>query len=143
MLLLTVYSDGFVFVDYTLSVDPTFPTQNITVFGQALEELIVANADSLPLGYTLNGSLLSVHSLGTTEIGIIYFTQDLTLKNGRYWTITMVAPINTQIILPEETTIISLNKVPEMIETKDDRVTLLMDDGLIEVTYVVGVVGTK
>jgi uncharacterized membrane protein len=36
-----------------------------------------------------------------------------------------------------------MNKVPEMIETVGDKVTLLMNEGLIEVTYVIGVVGTQ
>jgi uncharacterized membrane protein len=142
-LVLTVYPDGFVSVDYTLLVDPTFPTQNITVFGQVLEDLLAVDKNGLPLDYSLNNYGLSVYSLGTEEISITYLTQDLTSKEGRYWTLELVAPANTRIILPLEAAIISLNKVPEMIETSGDKVTLLMNTGLIEVTYVVGVVGTE
>ncbi len=140
---LTVYPDGFVSVDYKFVVNSTFPTYNLTVFGQVLENLIVTDAEGLPLGYVKNGSVLSVYSLGTNEIRITYLTNDLTSKQGRYWNLTLVAPINTSIILPEETVIISLNKVPEIIETNGDRVMLLMNDGFIEVTYIVGIVGTK
>ena len=142
-LFLTVYPDGFVFVDYTLQVDPTFPTQNITVFGQVLEDLLVVDNDGLPLDYSIINYTISVYSLGTDKIKLTYLTQDLTSKEGRYWTLTIVTPINTRIILPVETTIISLNKVPEMIETSDNRVELLMNSSLIEVTYVIGVVGTE
>lgn len=142
-LLLTVYPDGFVSVDCTFLVNPTFPTQNITVFGQVPEDLIVVDADGLPLGYSLNGSMLSVYSLGTDEIAVTYLTQDITSKEGRYWTLTLTAQTGTRIILPAEAAIISLNKVPEMIETNDNRMTLLMNQGYIEVTYVVGVVGTQ
>lgn len=142
-LVLTVYPDGFMFVDYEVLVDPTFPTQNITVFGQVLEDLLVVDKNGLPLEYSLINFNLSVYSLGTDEIGITYITQDLTLKEGRYWTLTLVTPVKTRIILPSEAAIISLNKVPELIETNGDRVMLLIDGGLIEVTYVVGVVGTK
>jgi len=142
-LFLTVYPDGFVFVDYTLQVDPTFPTQNITVFGQVLEDLLVVDKDGLPLDYSISNYTISVYSLGTDKIKLTYLTQDLTSKEGRYWTLTIVTPINTRIILPVETTIISLNKVPEMIETSDNRVELLMNSSLIEVTYVIGVVGTE
>ena len=142
-LVLTVYPDGFVFFDFALLVDPTFPTQNITVFGQVLEDLLVVDGNGLPLGYSLNGSTLSVYNLGTNEIDITYLTQDATSKEGKYWTLTLDAPINTRIILPVEATIISLNKVPEMIETNNNKVTLLMTSGLIEVTYVIGVLGTQ
>jgi uncharacterized membrane protein len=142
-LLLTVYPDGFVFVDYTLQVDPTFPTQNITVFGQVLEDLLIVDNDGLPLDYSIINGTISVYSLGTNKIKLTYLTQDLTSKEGRYWTLTIVTPINTRIILPVETTIISLNQVPEMIETSGNRVELLMNASLIEVTYVIGVVGTE
>jgi len=143
ILFLTVYPDGFVSVDYTLLVDPTFPTQNITVFGQVLEDLLVVDKDGLPLDYSLINCTISVYSLGTDEIKLTYLTQDLTSKEGRYWTLNIVTPITTRIILPLETTIISLNKVPEMIETSGNKVELLMNSSLIEVTYVIGVVGTE
>jgi uncharacterized membrane protein len=142
-LMLTVYPDGFVFVDYTLQVDPTFPTQNITVFGQVLEDLLIVDNDGLPLDYSILNGTISVYSLGTDKIKLTYLTQDLTSKEGRYWTLMINAPINTRIILPIETTIISLNKVPGMIETSDNRVELLMNASLIEVTYVIGVIGTE
>jgi uncharacterized membrane protein len=142
-LFLTVYPDGFVLIDYTLLVDPTFPTQNITVFGQVLEDLLVVNKDGLPLDYSLIDSIISVYSLGTDEVEITYLTQDLTSKEGRFWTLNITAPITTVITLPEETTIISLNQVPETIMTSDNKVELQMNASLIEVTYVIGVVGTK
>jgi uncharacterized membrane protein len=142
-LLLTVYPDGFVSVDYALQVDPTFPTQNITAFGQVLEDLLIVDNDGLPLDYSIINGEISVYSLGADKIKLTYLTQDLTSKEGRYWTLTINAPISTRIILPVETTIISLNQVPEMIETSENRVELLMDASLIEVTYVIGVVGTE
>jgi uncharacterized membrane protein len=142
-LFVTVYSDGFVFIDYALLLDPTSPIKNITVFGQVIEDLLVIGKDGLPLDYSLIDSLLSIYSLGEDEIEITYLTQDLTSKEGRFWTLTIDAPLTTVIILPEETTIISLNQVPETIETSDKRVKLQMNASLIEVTYVLGVVGTK
>lgn len=142
-LFLTVYADGYVYVDYTLRVDPTFPTQNITVFGQVLEYFLVVDKDGLPLDYSMVNSIISVYSLGSDEIKLTYLTQDLTSKEGRFWTLSLVAPINIVIIFPVNTTIISLNQVPEMIEIRDNRVELLMNSSLIEVTYVKGVIGTK
>ncbi|MCW8802130.1 MAG: hypothetical protein OQK81_02125 [Candidatus Bathyarchaeota archaeon] len=142
-LVLTAFVDGFVSIDYVLEVDSAFPTQNITIFGQVLEDLLVVDEDGLPLGYSLNGYTLSVHSLGSTEVGITYLTQDITSKEGKYWTVSLDAPIETRIILPDEAAIISMNKVPEMIETNNGKVTLLMSSGLSEVTYVVGIIGTQ
>ena len=80
------------------------------------EDLLVIDSDGLPLGYAQIDSVLSVYSLGTSEIEITYLTQDLTSKEGRYWTLQMISPTTTHIALPSEAAIISLNKVPEMIE---------------------------
>jgi uncharacterized membrane protein len=142
-LFVTVYPDGFVFIDYTIQVDPTFPTQNITVFGQVLEDLLIVDENGLPLDYSLSDSMLSIDSLGSDEIEITYLTQDLTSKEGRFWTLNVDAPVTTVIIFPEKTTIISLNQVPETIETLENKVELQMNASSIEVTYVIGVVGTK
>ena len=141
-LLLTVYADGFVSVDYTLQVDSTFPTQNITAFGQVLEDLLIVDNDGLPLDHSISDGVISVYSLGADKIKLSYLTQDLTSKEGRYWTLTIDAPVSTQIILPPETTIVNPNKVPELIETSENSVKLLMSGSLITVTYVIGVVGT-
>lgn len=140
---LTIYPDGYVFVDYYIITNQTNPSQNITVLGQILEDLIILNGDGLPLGYVINGSLLEVYSLGTEEISLTYLTQDITSKNGRFWTLTVFSPTRTRIVLPSEAAIISLNKVPEIIETVHDKVTLLMSAGQIEVTYVIGVIGNR
>jgi uncharacterized membrane protein len=142
-LILTVYPGGFTFVDYSISVDKTFPTQSITIFGLVAEDLLVVDSNGLPLSYQLNGSELTVHSLGTEEVEITYVTQDLTSKDGRYWTVALNSPVNAQMKLPIESAIISLNKVPEVIETKGNQVTLVMSTGEIQVTYVIGVVGTQ
>ena len=142
-MVLTVYPDGFVFVNYKVLIDPTFPTHNVTVFGLVLEDLLIVGKNGLPLEYSISNFNLNVFSLGTDEISITYFTQDLTSKVGRYWTLNLVTPVKTRIILPVDAAIISLNKVPELIETDGDRVALLIDAGLIEVTYVVGVIGTE
>ena len=142
-LVLTVYPDGFVFVYYTLLGDQTFPTLNITVFGEVLEALLVVDAEGLPLEYSVSNSTLNVYSLGTSEIRVTYLTQDLTSKERRYWMLTLDSPINVGIILPIEATIISLNKVPDMIETNNDKIMLFMNSGLIKITYVIGIIGTR
>ena len=142
-LFLTVYSDGFVFVDYTVLLDPTFPTQNVSIFGQVLENLLVVDEEGLPLDYSFNDSGIVVDSLGTNKAQISYLTADLTSKQGRYWTLSLDAPTNGVIILPTQATIISLSQVPELIETANNQVKLYMNADLIEVTYVIGIVGTK
>jgi uncharacterized membrane protein len=49
----------------------------------------------------------------------------------------------TTVILPLDASIISLNKIPEIIESSYGQLLLVMPEGTSQITYVVGVVGTR
>jgi uncharacterized membrane protein len=142
-LTLTVYFDGAVLVDYIVRLDPESPAANVTLFGQVWESILVIDERELPLDYAVLLGEITVFSLGAEEATVTYLTQDLTTKNGRFWTVNITAPINTTVILPTKAAIISLNRVPELIEGDEDHIVLIMPAGLVEVTYVIGVLGTK
>ena len=142
-LTLTVYADGVVSVEYIVGVDPTFPRVNITLLGKAIENLIVVDENDFPLDFSLVDGELVVDSLGSSLVKIFYSTPDLTNKTGKYWSLIVTTPINTTIILPAEATILSLSQVPIAIRSVNKQTILLMPSGFQEVTYVIGVVGTK
>lgn len=142
-LTLTIYSDGYVYVEYILNVDPDSPKTNFTVFGEDLLDIVVLDIDGLALEYSINGSKVLVNSLGVEKVKINYFTQDLTQKDGRFWILNITSTIRTTLILPSEATIVDFNKIPELIESNENQVLLIMSAGLIEITYVTSVVGTK
>ena len=140
---LTVYFDGYVLVEYDLEVDPTSPAVNVTLFGQVLEDVTVEDQEGLPLDYSFTGGEITVYSLGAEQLTITYNTQDLTKKEGRYWTLETNATTNATIVLPSGASILSLNRVPQIIESGDGQVLLVMPKGQVQVTYVLGVVGTR
>ena len=138
-----VYSGGAVLVEYGINVDQTYPSVNITLYGEVIEKLLVVDGLGLPLDHFFVNESLSVYSLGAEQVLITYLTQDLTEKTGRYWTLSLNTSIDSLITLPIEGHIVSLNKVPEVIESFGSQIQLLMSEGLIEITYAIGVVGTK
>jgi uncharacterized membrane protein len=135
-LTLTVYLDGFVHVNHELTVNQTFPAVNTTLLGEIHDELLIVDDQNLPLSYTLTDNQAAIDSLGASQITISYFTPDLTSKTGKYWTLTAEAPTNTTITLPDAASIISLNNVPELIETSNGQVYLVMPSGTIEISYI-------
>jgi uncharacterized membrane protein len=135
-LTLTVYLDGFVLVDHELEVNQTFPSVNVTLLGEAFEELLVVDEQDLPLDYTVVGGKAVVYSLGASQLTATYFTPDLTSKTGKYWTLTTKVSTNATILLPADASIISLNNVPETIESSNDQVSVVMPAGTIEITYI-------
>lgn len=135
-LALTVYLDGYVLVNHELEINQTYPSINITLLGETLDQIIIFDEKNLPLTYTIAESEAFIHSLGASQIQISYFTPDLTSKKGKYWTLNTEASINSTIKLPEDVSIISLNNVPELIESADGQVALVMPPGTIEIVYV-------
>jgi len=135
-LTLTVYLDGFVLVNHELTVNQTFPSLNITLLSEEHEELFIIDEQNLPLDYELVNDETVIHSLGADQIKISYFAPDLTSKTGKYWTLNTEVSTNTTVIMPEEVSIISLNSVPELIESANGQVSLVMPSGTIEIAYI-------
>jgi len=138
-----VYEDGYVTVDYLVSLDPTRVEVNITLFGLIYQDLIVEDQEGLPLNYSQVEGGIRVESLGSTSAHITYTTPDLTNKSGRLWLFSVQAPISTTLILPEGSAITGLNQVPLSLTMVDDSPLLIMPPGPIEVYYAIGLVGTR
>ena len=135
-LTLTVYLDGFVLVNHELTVNQTFPSLNFTLLSEEHEELFIIDEQNLPLDYELVNDEAVIHSLGADQIKISYFAPDLTSKTGKYWTLSTEVSTNATVIMPQEVSIISLNSVPDLIESDNGQVSLVMPLGTIEIAYV-------
>ena len=138
-----LYVDGVVDVYYELETDPILARVNITLLGRTYENLLVKDQDGFLLDHKIYDGIVAVDVLGAQSVEIDYSTSDLTNKIGSMWSLGLVAPIEVNIWLPREATIISLNPVPINIRTLEDRTSLTMPAGEITISYVIGVVGTK
>jgi uncharacterized membrane protein len=135
-LTLTTYLDGFILVSHKLTLNQTFPSVNVTLLSEAHENFLVIDEQSLPLEYAIANGEVIIYSLNASQIEISYSTPDLTMKTGKYWTLTAQVPTSTKVLLPENASIISLNNVPELIESFNNQVTVVMPTGTIEITYI-------
>jgi uncharacterized membrane protein len=140
---LMIYSDGYVLVKYKIELDQTEPAVNITLYGEIFEDVTIVDHEGLPLDYLFTNGNVTIFSLGSNETTITYNTQDLTSKEGRYWTLDINIKMISSIILPEEASISNINRLPEAIESIDGKVLLIMSQGTVQMTYVIGVVGTR
>jgi len=104
--------------------------------GEEHEELLIVDHNNLPLDYVQVNNITIIHNLGASQIEISYFTSDLTSKTGKYWTLSAEVKTNTTVMLPEEASVISLNKVPELIESYNGQVTMVFPSGEIEISYI-------
>ncbi len=132
---LNVYLDGFVLIEHELGVNQSYPTVNVTLLGETRENMLVLDGHGLPIDYSTTGNYAVVNSLGADAVKVSYITQELTSKMGQAWTLSTETLLNTTIVMPESATVISLNAVPEQIESSNGQVTLVMPPGRIEITY--------
>jgi uncharacterized membrane protein len=138
-----VYSDGVADLLYKVDVDPTLLSVNVSLFGEAYENILASDQDGVLLDYAIFDGYVKIDVLGALSVDIEYTVSDLTNKSGSLWTLSLEAPVNTNIQLPNRATIISLDPTPIGISIIEESVSLTMPAGPIEVSYVLGVVGTK
>ena len=140
---LYVLSDGTTEVNYKLYVNSTEVSVLLALPGSPYQSLLISNQDRLPLEYTLNSSGVTVETLGSSSLDIIYFTQSLTSKTENIWELNLTAPITCKIVLPEGSMIIGLNQIPLEIGTELENPYVIMDSGPVEVTYIKGVIDQR
>jgi uncharacterized membrane protein len=135
-LTLIVYFDGYIQVSDTFEINQTYPQIIIDLLTAEPQSLLIVDEQDSLLDYSITNKQATVFSLGASQIKVSYFASDLTFKTGKYWTVALNVSTNTIIVLPENSSIISLNKVPERIESFSGQITIEMSPGDIEISYI-------
>ncbi|UCF59409.1 MAG: hypothetical protein JSV15_03085 [Candidatus Bathyarchaeota archaeon] len=139
---LTVYRDGLVHVSQVLFVNETFPSISLELLSSLVENVVVVNDENQTvLDYDVAGSNMTVFSLGASRVLLEYDTVELTEKESGVWTLLVQNPYNLTVYLPEESTIVYLNKMPTSIDTEDGTITLALYPDEWEISYVLPIIG--
>ena len=134
-LTLNVYFDGYVHVADIFEINQTYPQIVLNLLTLEPQSLLFVDEQDILLDYSIMKTKATVFSLGASQIKASYFAPDLTFKTGKFWTLALNASTNTVIILPNNSSIISLNKVPDQIESINGQITIEMSSGQIEISY--------
>jgi len=138
-----LYADGAADIEYRVDVDPTLARLNITLFGEAYEDFIAKDQEGSLLDHRHHIGYSSIDVLGSISVEIDYTTDDLTNKTRSLWTLSLSAPVNANVRLPEGASIMGLDPTPLSINIAESRATLTMPAGDITVSYLLGTVGTR
>ena len=113
-LTLKVYSDGYVYVTQVLAADPKASSVQVPLLSGAVSNLVATDQNGAPLsyGFSSGGTNITVYSLGSTSVTLRYETESLTGKNGTVWTLSYSARYNSTVILPLNSTLISVSGTP-------------------------------
>jgi uncharacterized membrane protein len=133
---LTVYRDGLVHVTQTLSADELTPEITLPLISSSIENIIVLDENQIVVDYERKEDNLTVYTLGAKSVSIEYDTTALTRKEAEVWTIVADNPFTLSVFLPQNSTVIYLNKMPTAIETSDTGIKLSLYPGQWEISYI-------
>ena len=134
--------DGYATVNYGIAADPTTANITLPLIGSKITDLIITDPNRAPLNYQLGASSVLIYTLGS-DAEVSYSTPSLTSKRGDLWSMNLTSPSSLTVLLPEGATIVSVSQVPLQISTIGVRPSVVLPDGPNEVTYELGIVGTK
>ncbi len=136
LIVLRVYEDGWVNVSYNISLQDPELIVYLPIYGSP-SFLMVTDEEGLPLNASASGGYLEIHSLGSREISISYYTQDILDKKGAVWTLNL-SPVEERalIILPNNANVVGMSDLPEMIITEEGGVRLIMPPEAEWISYV-------
>lgn len=137
---LTVFDDGFVHVEYKLTIN-NVTTIDIPLIGVPDENLVILVTDEngTPLAYEINktDNTISVITLEAKEVTISYYTQTITSKEGETWTLKLTAPFDTKITLPPNSLVTKISPLPVLVDAKGDQPIFTFNSGNIEIKYII------
>ena len=132
---LQVYRDGMVRVTQTLTVNETLPVISFPLLGSSVDNFIVLDENQTVLDYEIDAGNLTVFTLGTTNVFVQYETHSLTLKDAEVWTLLVDTPYNVTVFLPEDSTIVYLNGVPDSIDSTGNMISVSLFAEQWEISY--------
>lgn len=132
---LTVYRDGVIHVKIVASMNETEALIVIPLLSSRITDLLIFDETGEPLNYEVEENSTVIYSLGATEVTLEYYTDDLTSKEAGLWTITLNAPFDLSIVLPENATIMYLSAVPSAISIEKNTIRLDLYPGDWEISY--------
>jgi len=134
---LTVFRDGVVHVNISVSVNETEPLISIPLLSpiESVSNILILDENSSLLDYDINDGNMTIYSLGATEITIEYDTDGLTFKEFGIWTLKVTAPFNLIVIFPENANITYINAVPSAIRIRNNKVEMDLCPGEWEICY--------
>ena len=133
---LQIYRDGLVRVTQTLSVNETVPAVTLPLLSSSVDNFIVLDENQTILDYDVDGTDLTVLTLGATGVSIQYDTDSLTKKDSNVWTFLVDTPYNLTVQLPEDSTLVYLSGNLTAIESEEDQLALTLFPDQWEVSYI-------
>ena len=139
---LTVYRDGIVHIVQDIKVNETIPDITLPILSGSAYNILAIDENGSVLDYEINGSNITIFTLGATGVTLEYDTKELTSMKAGVWTISFKSPYNVTLKLPESAEVIFLSDAPSSINIEDKRIVVSLFPGEWEISYIFPVIQT-
>lgn len=131
-LTITISTDGVARV--TENLDPKITTSSIEIqlISDKISNMVATDEKNIFLNTAQNGDLVRIDSLGASQVTLTY-NADIVSSTSGIWRVTYNSNIQSTIILPPLSNIVSVNNIP--IDIIDDSV--IMPPGQISLSYTI------
>jgi len=137
---LTVYRDGIVHIVQDIRVNETIPDITLPILSGSAYNILAIDENGSVLDYEINGSNITIFTLGATKVALEYDTKELTSMKAGVWTISFKSPYNVTLKLPESAEVIFLSDAPSSINIEDKRIVVSLFSGEWEISYIFPVI---
>lgn len=131
-----VYRDGVSVISQNITVIEIVPQVTVDLLSEEAENVLVGDEAGAPLGYQIHNATITIDTLGATSVFFTYQTTQLTDKDGPIWSFNLSLNNPASIILPDRSTIIFLNEIPDSITTLQNRTALSVGEGDWLIRYI-------
>ena len=131
-LTITISTDGVARV--TENLDPKITTSSIEIqlISDKISNMVATDEKNIFLNTAQNGDLIRIDSLGASQVTLTY-NADIVSSTSGIWRVTYNSNIQSTVILPPLSNIVSVNNIP--IDIIDDSV--VMPPGQISLSYTI------
>lgn len=133
---LTVYRDGLVHCKQEIALDVFVAEITMPLLSEAPQNILLLDENMTAVDYKVSGKNLTSYTLGASSILIEYDTLMLTKKEAEVWTLVTNYHYYLTVVLPLNSTVTYLSKSPVAIETKENSITMSLNPGSWEISYI-------
>ena len=137
---LTVYRDGIVHIVQDIRVNETIPDITLPILSGSAYNILAIDENGSLLDYEINGSNITIFTLGATKVALEYDTKELTSMKAGVWTVSFKSPYNVTLKLPENAEVIFLSDAPSSINIEERRIVVSLFPGEWEISYIFPVI---
>lgn len=143
-LFVALLTNGDASIDYNLVVDTNKPSTNVTLFGQTVQNLTLTDYNETDIVYQPTGlpNKITVFSQNSPDIHVTYTTSDLVDKQNRNWTFSFSFPDKFLLKMPSQAHITNMEP-PAFLTPSDDQNLWGFGPGNVQVSYIIGPLGTR